>query len=141
MIVAVKGSVCNMETYKLVELARAFLPRAYAPYSGYRVAAALLTTNGEVFYGVNVENASLGLSMCAERVAVTSAITAGHRKFLSLAVVAEGESPPLPCGACRQVLHEFAPNLQIVVAMQDKKSKTFALRELLPHTFEFTGKK
>ncbi len=130
-----------MDKDKLVEEARACLPRAYAPYSGYRVAAALLTTKGELFTGVNVENASLGLTICAERVAVTAAVAAGYRKFTCLAVVAEGESPPLPCGACRQVLHEFAPNLQIIVAMRDKGSQVFTLPELLPHTFEFTAKK
>ncbi len=130
-----------METDKLVESARVCLPRAYAPYSGYSVAAALLTTKGEVFNGVNVENASLGLTMCAERVAVAAAVTAGHRQFSRLAVVAEGESPPFPCGACRQVLHEFAPNLQIIVASRDKEYQTFTLPELLPHTFEFNGKK
>ncbi len=130
-----------METDKLVESARVYLPRAYAPYSGYRVAAALLTTNGETFYGVNVENASLGLTLCAERVAVAAAVTAGHRQFSRLAVVTEGQSPPFPCGACRQVLHEFAPNLQIIVASRDKEDQTFTLPELLPHTFELNVKK
>lgn len=129
-----------MEMGTLVESARACLPRAYAPYSAFRVAAALLTIKGEVFYGVNVENASLGLTLCAERVAVAAAVAAGHRQFVRLVVVAEGETPPFPCGACRQFLHEFAPDLEIVVASRDKESQIFSLSELLPHAFRFTGK-
>lgn len=130
-----------METLNLIESARLLLPRAYAPYSGYHVAAVLLAENGDVFNGVNVENASLGLSMCAERVAVAAAVTAGNRQFARLAVVAEGEFPPLPCGACRQVLYEFAPDLQIVIASKGEKPQMFALSELLPHSFKFTEKK
>lgn len=130
-----------METLNLIESARLLLPRAHAPYSGYRVAAALLAKNGDVFNGVNVENASLGLSICAERVAVAAAVTAGNRQFSRLAVVAEGESPPLPCGACRQVLYEFAPDLQIVIASRGEKPQVFTLAELLPHSFRFTVEK
>lgn len=130
-----------MEPHKLLQSARSCLPRAYAPYSGYKVAAALLTNKGEVFNGVNVENASLGLTICAERVAVAAAVTAGQRHFSRLAVVADGESFPVPCGACRQVLSEFAPNLQIVVASRGKESQTFSLSELLPNSFALTANK
>ncbi|MEW5921699.1 MAG: cytidine deaminase [Bacillota bacterium] len=129
-----------MEPGELVTLAREALPRAYAPYSGYRVAAALLTEKGEVFTGVNVENSSLGLTVCAERAAVAAAVTAGHRQFSRLAVVAEGDAPPLPCGACRQVLSEFAPDLQIFVASRDEEMQKFTLQELLPHSFSFRKK-
>lgn len=126
-----------METSDLIQLAKDHLPRAYAPYSGYRVAAALLTANGDVFTGVNVENGSLGLTICAERAAVMSAVTAGERQFTRLAVVADGESPPLPCGACRQVLHEFAPTIDIIVVSPGKENQTYNLAELLPHSFSF----
>ncbi|NMB35842.1 MAG: cytidine deaminase [Firmicutes bacterium] len=130
-----------MDVDKLLESAREMLPFAYAPYSGYRVGAALLTTEGKIFKGVNVENASLGLTMCAERVALYAAIAAGYRSFSLLALVAEGESRPLPCGACRQVLGEFSRGLRVAVAGEKGESKIFTLKELLPHPFVLQGRK
>lgn len=124
----------------MLGLAREMLPLAYAPYSGYRVGAALLTTEGEIFKGVNIENASLGLTVCAERVALFAAVAAGYRSFSLLALVAEGESEPLPCGACRQVLGEFSRELKVAVAGEKGKPKVFTLRELLPHPFVLQDK-
>lgn len=124
-----------MNVDELLGLAREMLPFAYAPYSDYRVGAALLTTEGEIFKGVNIENASLGLTMCAERVALYAAVAAGYRSFSLLALVAGGENEPLPCGACRQVLGEFSRSLKVAVAGEKGEPKIFALEELLPHPF------
>lgn len=129
-----------MEARELVALARKVLPLAYAPYSRYPVAAALVTAEGEVFTGVNVENGSFGLTICAERNAVAAAVSAGRRRFSRLAVVAQGDLPPLPCGACRQVLAEFAPHLQIFVAAGEAAVQEYSLQELLPHAFNFGAK-
>ena len=129
-----------MDLEKLVQMARSSLANAYAPYSGYPVAAALITVSGEVFTGVNVENASLGLTICAERVAVAAAIAAGHRAFSHIAVVTGGQYPPLPCGACRQVLYEFAPSLQVLVSSREGEIRSYALEELLPCSFNLPEK-
>lgn len=117
-------------------LAAAWVARqnAYAPYSGYAVGAALRAEDGRIFTGCNVENASYGLSMCAERVAIGSAAAAGQRKFSALCVVAEGDVP-WPCGACRQVLNEFAPDLLVVVQAGDAPPLQRTLSELLPESF------
>jgi cytidine deaminase len=87
--------------------------RAYAPYSGFSVGAALLSTSGRVFRGCNVENASYGLAMCAERSAVFKAVSEGEHEFVAVAISAGKGKPAPPCGACRQVLHEFSPRLQV----------------------------
>lgn len=125
-----------MDVQRLLRLAREMLPFAYAPYSDYRVGAALLTTEGEIFKGVNIENASLGLTICAERVALSAAVAAGYRSFSLLAIAADGESKPLPCGACRQVLGEFSRKLKVVVAGKEGEPLIFNLEELLPYPFK-----
>lgn len=130
-----------MEVDQLLRLAREMLPFAYAPYSGYRVGAVLLTTEGKIFKGVNVENASLGLTICAERVALYTAIAAGYRSFSLLALAAEGENEPLPCGACRQVLGEFSRELKVAVAGKKGEPLIFNLKELLPYSFALQSKK
>ena len=106
---------------------------AYAPYSNYKVGAALLTTNGNIFVGCNVENASYGPSMCAERVAVFKAVSEGYKTFEAIAVVTVNGGTP--CGVCRQVLREFAPNLIVVVSDVDSNHQVFTLADLLPHSF------
>lgn len=111
---------------------------AHAPYSRYKVGAALLCSDGTVFAGCNVENASYGLTNCAERSALFSAISSGQRTFIAIAIVADGESVPLPCGACRQVMAEFCePTFEIYCATADHLNNAvcFTLDELLPHAF------
>ncbi len=106
--------------------------KAYAPYSAFAVGAALLTGDGRVFTGCNVENVSYGLTMCAERVAVGAAVTQGSADFRLLALTSDSKEPVVPCGACRQVLAEFSPNLRILSATVGGCSTEFRLDLLLP---------
>jgi cytidine deaminase len=109
--------------------------RAYAPYSSFAVGAALLSEDGRIFAGCNVENASLGLTICAERSAVCAAVAAGRRRFRALALVGGTRRPAAPCGACRQVLAEFAPDLPIRMTSADGVVETTRLGLLLPAHF------
>ena len=106
--------------------------RAYAPYSRFQVGAVLVGKDGRMFAGCNVENISYGLTICAERNAVFAAVAAGCREFSKIVIVADTEEPASPCGACRQVLAEFNPDLEIVLANFRGKSLNFRLSELLP---------
>lgn len=106
--------------------------RAYAPYSHFKVGAALLAEDGQIFTGCNVENISFGLTLCAERTALVSAIAAGVSKFSAIAVVADTKIPISPCGACRQVLAEFAPELKILLSTLEGPPESFCLSYLLP---------
>lgn len=127
-----------MSPNELLEKAAEAAENAYAPYSNFKVGAALLCADGTVFTGCNVENASYGLTNCAERTALFSAIAAGHRDFVAMAVVADGESMPFPCGACRQVLSEFCnEQVSIYVARADalETYEAICMDELLPHGF------
>ena len=124
-----------MTPNKLVQIAHQTLENAHAPYSGYKVGAALLCEDGTVFTGCNVENASYGLTNCAERTAVFSAIAAGQTKFSAIAIVSSGEPAPFPCGACRQVLAEFCPPEFPVHIAHAEGYATMTLGELLPHRF------
>jgi cytidine deaminase len=121
---------------KLIAAAKAVQRNAHAPYSRFHVSAALLTKSGKVYTGVNVENASYGLTNCAERVAVGKAVSEGHRKFAAIAVVAPSASLS-PCGACRQVLAEFGEC--VVICVDSRKTshvRVHLLSELLPHAFK-----
>ncbi len=122
---------------RLLEKARQARERAYAPYSGFRVGAALLADDGRVFTGCNVENSSFGLTVCAERNAVAATVLAGARP-VAAAVVADRPGTP-PCGACRQVLAEFNPDMLVVLAGGDgTETRIVSLRELLPAIFKLT---
>lgn len=124
-----------MKREELVGAAMRARENAYAPYSEFKVGAALLTRTGKIFTGCNVENASLGLTICAERVAVFHAIAAGETIFKSIAVVADSETPVRPCGACLQVLREFAMDLDIIMANIYGETEKKRLSELLSLPF------
>jgi len=119
----------------LREAALRALDNAYAPYSNFRVGAALRARNGEVITGCNVENSVNGLAMCAETLAVGSAVSRGLTDFDEIAIVTDDSEPTPPCGACRQVLNEFAPNIKISSYTREGKEATWTLNELLPNAF------
>lgn len=123
---------------RLLASARDVMRHAHAPYSRYRVGAAVADTEGRIFAGCNVENASYGLTICAERVALGAAVAAGARHFTALAVTAAEGAAPLPCGACRQVMAEFMDgDARVFVAGPEGGVTCFLLDELLPHRFRF----
>jgi len=122
---------------RLVRAAAGARKQAVAPYSKFRVGAALLTSSGEIIGGANVESASYGLTCCAERVALFKALTGGRKKFVAVAVVARCDGGPMPCGACRQLLAEYAPDATVLVvdSRAPAKAREFSVRELLPLAF------
>ena len=123
-------------TIDLLAAARAARLKAHAPFSHFLVGAALETDDGQVITGCNVENATYGLTLCAERVAVFKAISEGHRQFVRVAVVADTEQPTPPCGACRQILWEFGGDLEVILGNLEGEKARYRLRELLPHPFD-----
>jgi cytidine deaminase len=125
-----------MNEKKLIELAKLAYKNSYSPYSKSKVGAALLCKNGKIFTGCNVENASYGLTMCAERVALYNAITAGQKEFTKIAIASNRNREFSPCGACRQALAEF--NNDMTVIWQDAKGhlKTSSLSKLMPFAFK-----
>ena len=130
-----------MNLSHVIEAARTASEKAYAPYSSFRVGAAVLTEGGVVHTGCNVENASYGLAVCAERNAVFSMVTDSvpeNRKIRLAAVVSPDAAPCFPCGACRQFLHEFAPDLRVLLVAAGGERRELSLRTLLPHAFEAT---
>ena len=125
-----------MTERELVDHAFAMLERSYAPYSHFPVGAALECADGTVFTGCNVENAAYGSTICAERTAVVKAVSEGHQDdFVRIAIVGRSEDYCWPCGSCRQVLFEFAPDLECLIARGDHEYVKLPLRELLAHGF------
>ena len=120
---------------ELVRVASLARQRAHAPYSKYKVGAAIRTKRNKVHGGANVENASYGLTVCAERTAAFAAVNAGDTVFDAIAIVIDDERLPTPCGACRQVLAEFSPEMRVILATVGGKRKVTTLRELLPDPF------
>jgi cytidine deaminase len=119
----------------LIDQARRGRERAYAPYSRFQVGAAVLTATGEIFAGGNIENASYGATVCAERVAIFAAVAAGRRDLTALAVIANTIEPVAPCGLCRQVLAEFNPDCPVIMATTAGVWRLANLQELLPQAF------
>jgi cytidine deaminase len=120
----------------LVVAARRARRHAHAHYSGFKVGAALETSNGLVITGCNVENATYGLTICAERVAMFKALSEGHRRFTRIVVVGDTAAPTPPCGACRQILWEFGGDLEVILANLRRETGRYALSALLPLPFD-----
>ncbi|MDR3051923.1 MAG: cytidine deaminase [Oscillospiraceae bacterium] len=127
------GEEESLTDQELLNQALSAMRNAYAPYSGFAVGACLLATDGRVFTGCNVENASFGLTICAERAALCKAVSEGAKTFTAIAIAARGAAP-YPCGACRQVLHEFGPGMRVLVTWDEHTDQT-TLDALLPHGF------
>ena len=125
------------DSKKLVQAAAKAREGSVSPYSKFKVGAALLTKSGEIIGGANVESASYGLTCCAERIALFKALTAGKKNFIAVAVVARCDGGPMPCGACRQLLREYAPDAKVFIADSNdlKTTKIFTVRGLLPSAF------
>jgi cytidine deaminase len=120
----------------LIAAARQARERAHAPYSKFKVGAALETIEGHVIAGCNIENATYGLTMCAERVAIFKAISDGHRAFRRIAIVADTAVPTPPCGSCRQILWEFAGDIEVILANTERETARYRLSALFPHPFD-----
>ncbi len=121
---------------KLIEQAEAAREKAVAPFSNFKVGAALETKDGAVYTGCNIENASYGLTMCAERVAIFKAISEGEREFKTIAVVADTDELTPPCGPCRQIIHEFCGDIPVILANLKGEAETVQMNELLPRAFD-----
>ena len=125
-----------MKDSDLIRAARQARRQAHAPYSGFKVGAALETAGGDVITGCNIENASYGLTICAERVAMFKALSEGHKRFRRIVVVADTDAPTPPCGACRQILWEFGGDLEVILVNLRRESGRHQLRDLLPLPFD-----
>lgn len=125
----------NENYKKLIKEAEKARKRAYTPYSKFKVGAAILTSNGKIFTGCNIENASFGLTVCAERVAILKAISEDSTEFEAIAIIGDTEQPCSPCGACRQVVSEFGENIKIIMSNLKGDIKIKKIGELLPEAF------
>ena len=125
-----------MENYKkMIELAQSAMKNSYSPYSHFKVGACLKTVNGKYFVGTNIENSSYGASICAERSALSCAISSGEKDFEAIAIVSSGDDFCPPCGICRQVLSEFSDDIKVVLAKSPQDYVVYTLSELLSHKF------
>ncbi len=124
-----------MTNKELLSIADKAMENAYSPYSNFKVGAALLCRDGSVFTGCNIENATYGATNCAERTAIFKAVSEGHRDFDAIAIVSSGGDETFPCGICRQVMAEFAPELKIVLRNEANEECIYTLMELLPKSF------
>ncbi len=120
---------------ELIEIAKQAMKHAYAPYSHFKVGAALITDTGHIYTGCNIENASYGATNCAERTAIFKAISEGERHIKKIAIVSDVGKPATPCGICRQVLSEFMDSDGIIILEIENKTKEFYLKDLLPYCF------
>ena len=127
-----------MTEKELCQKAIGMLDMAYVPYSHFPVGAALECSDGTVFTGCNIENAAYGLTICAERTAIFKAISEGHRDFKRIVIAGKSEDYCVPCGSCRQVMQEFAPQMEVICLNGKGEAKHFALKELLPYGFDET---
>lgn len=124
-----------MTDTELLDTAKKAMVHAYAPYSDFKVGAALLCTDGTVYTGCNIENASYGVCCCAERTAVFKAVSEGRRDFSAIAIVSSAGGETFPCGVCRQVLAEFSPNIRVVLQKKDNSAVSYEFEELMPYIF------
>ena len=125
-----------MATTELIDLAVEVSQQAYVPYSHFPIGAVLLTKDGEIYTGVNIENASFGLTNCGERTAIFKAVSEGAREFQELIIYGQTEKPITPCGACRKVLTEFfEPDLPVNLVSKDNSTVEMTVKELLPYSF------
>jgi len=124
-----------MTDRKLISMAAEVMENSYSPYSRFKVGAAIECVDGTVFKGCNIENAALGVTICAEATALSSAIAAGQRSFKRIAIISEGSSYCFPCGSCRQLLFEFAPEMEVLSARADGRYVSYSMAALLPMSF------
>lgn len=131
-----------MDNKKLYELALKALENSYSPYSNFPVGVALLTKNGKVYLGTNIENASYGLTVCAERVAIFKAVSEGEKEFSKIVIVDKDGNGIPPCGACRQVMFEFSPDMEILLYDKEQgKFMTYRVKDMLPVGFDLEANK
>lgn len=124
-----------MTPLQLITMARRAQQNSYSPYSGFKVGAALLTAKGNVYTGVNVENASYGLTICAERGAILQAVSSGEKEFSSITVAGDNKGYTYPCGACLQVMAEFSPEIKVIITDENDNFQEYCLSDLLPQLF------
>ena len=124
------------EKKALIRMALEAREQAYVPYSDFMVGAALRAEDGRIFTGCNVENAAFGSTICAERTAIFKAVSEGHRDFVRIVIAGRSEDYCVPCGSCRQVMMEFAPEMEVICLNGRGQAKSFRLRELLPYGFD-----
>ena len=124
-----------MTDRKLIDMATNAMENSYSPYSRFKVGAAVECADGAVFTGCNIENAAFGATMCAEAAAIASAVSAGNRTFKRIAITSEGGAYCFPCGACRQLLSEFSPDMEVLCARADGRYVSYPLATLLPMLF------